>query len=207
MALQHQRIAVAHLRCRLADGDRAGHVGGAVQVLGAGVHQQQRAGLGLAHQPPGRAVVHDGAVGAGAGDGVERQVLERAGGLAEGLQFRHDLHLVRQADLGLGGQPVQEAGQRSAVAAVRLPGAFDLRLVLAGLGQGAGVERAHRRGAGLAQHIGVPGRGLAWVDKHPLTLQLAERAGQLIGRLQPHLVAQPGRELGGHLGRIQEQPG
>ncbi len=38
-------------------------------------------------QPLGRPVVDDGAVGGRAGDGVEREVLQRAGGLAEALQL------------------------------------------------------------------------------------------------------------------------
>src|SRR5271165_4042746 len=39
MALQHAREAVAHLRRWLADRNRARHVGGAVEILGAGIEQ------------------------------------------------------------------------------------------------------------------------------------------------------------------------
>ena len=41
MALQHAREALAHLRRRLADRDRAGDVGRAVQILGAGIDQDR----------------------------------------------------------------------------------------------------------------------------------------------------------------------
>ncbi len=55
VALQHQGEALAHLGGRLADGDRAGDVGRAVQVLGAGIDQQQRAGLQLLRPAAGSA--------------------------------------------------------------------------------------------------------------------------------------------------------
>ena len=77
---------------RRADGDGAGDVGGAVAILRAGIDQVER----VRRDPPRglrrHAVVDDGAVRAGAGDGVEGDVDElRAvarGGLgAEGLQL------------------------------------------------------------------------------------------------------------------------
>ncbi len=206
MAFQHQGVALAHLRRRLADGDGAGDVGGAVQVLGPGIDQQQAARLGLADLRAGRPVVDDGAVGAGAGDGVERQVLQRPGGFAQALQLGDDLHLVRQARLGVGGQPVQEAGQGHAVALVRAPGPFDLDLVLAGLGQGAGIGRAHDRGAGAVQDIQVPGRRRRRIDGDPLALQRLQRVRQRLGTVQAHLIAEPRRQIGRHLVRVQEQP-
>ena len=52
-----------HLARRLADGDRARDVGGAVEILGARVDQKQLARLELAVGRRGDAVVDDGAVG------------------------------------------------------------------------------------------------------------------------------------------------
>ena len=46
--LQHQREALAHLARRLADGDGARDVGGAVEVLGAAVDEKQLARRELA---------------------------------------------------------------------------------------------------------------------------------------------------------------
>ena len=76
-ALQHQREALAHLLGRLADRHGAGDVGGAVLILRAGIEQEQLALRELAVGGARHAVVHDGAVRAGAGDGVEGDVAQR----------------------------------------------------------------------------------------------------------------------------------
>ena len=78
------RIAVGRHR---ADGDGAGDVGGAVGVLRAAVDEQELARRDLAVRGLGDPVVHDGAVRAGAGDGVEGDVAQRAGGGAERLEL------------------------------------------------------------------------------------------------------------------------
>jgi hypothetical protein len=62
------------------------------------------------------AVVHDRAVGAGAGNGVEAQVLEQTRILAERLQPGGGRKLVELAAGCLDRQPAQEAGHRGAVA-------------------------------------------------------------------------------------------
>ena len=112
VALQHQGEALAHLRRRLADGDGAGDVGGAVQVLGAGVDQQQRAALERAW--PGAW---------SGGSGRWRRWTPAPAMVSKDRSFsapvasrkpssrRHHLQLVGQARSGLGGHPVQEAGQ------------------------------------------------------------------------------------------------
>src|SRR3546814_19872861 len=68
-----------HLGARLADSNRAGHIGGAVGILAAGIQQEQ---LALAERAVARCahpVVHDGAVGPRAGDGVEGEIAQLAG--------------------------------------------------------------------------------------------------------------------------------
>ena len=62
VALQHQGEAFGHLPAGLADGDGAGDVGGAVQILAAGIHQQKGAGFRALVQALGGPVVDDGAV-------------------------------------------------------------------------------------------------------------------------------------------------
>ena len=71
MAAQHPGEAVAHFFRRLADRDGAGDVGRAVLILRAGIDQQQIARRDPAVGLAGDAVVHDGAVRPGAGDGRE----------------------------------------------------------------------------------------------------------------------------------------
>ena len=73
-ALEHQRVALAHLVGRLADRHGAGDVGRAVLILGAGIEQEQ-ARLSLSGRLVARrhAVMHDRAVRAGAGDRVEKE--------------------------------------------------------------------------------------------------------------------------------------
>ena len=177
VAAQHAREAVAHLVGRRADGDGAGDVGGAVQILAAAVDEQQRALFDAANLVADRLVVRQGAVGAGPGDGIERQVLQGAGGLAEGLQLFGDLALVGEGLLRRGVDPVQEAGQGRAVADVGLTAALDLDVVLLGARQGAGVHAANDAGARRFQPVEIPGRGHRRVDQHLLPRQGVQRGG------------------------------
>ena len=132
-------------------------------------------------------------------------VLERSGRLAEGLQLADDLDFVGQALLSLGRQPMQEAGQRRPVAAVSLAGAFDLHGVLAGPWQGAGIGRGQGLGLAVLQGLEIPGRRSGGVGQHGLALEAGQGRRQVVRALQPHLVAEPGRQIGGHLDRIEEQ--
>src|SRR5216684_2064926 len=76
VALEHAGEAVAHLRRRLADRHRARDVGGAVEILRAGIDEIERARLEPALALGRGAVMHDGAVGPGAGDGGKAQIAE-----------------------------------------------------------------------------------------------------------------------------------
>ena len=71
VAAQHPGEAVPVLGLGRTDRDRAGHVGGAVQVLPARIDEVEGAGLQRAIALFRRSVVDDSAVGAGARDGVE----------------------------------------------------------------------------------------------------------------------------------------
>src|SRR3546814_757909 len=137
--LQHQREAPPHLGARLADSNRAGHIGGAVGILAAGIQQEQ---LALAERAVARCahpVVHDGAVGPRAGDGVEGEIAQLAGLLAEGRETLGGLDLgerILAAALRSGlVEPMQEAAEGGAVAAVGAAHAIKFGGVLAGLGR------------------------------------------------------------------------
>ena len=110
MPLEHQRKALAHLVRRLADGDRARDVGGAVEILRAAVDEEQLARPQLAVGRLADAIVDDGAVGAAAGDGVERNLAQLIGGPAEAFQAPHRLDLVERAGGGGAVEPGKEPG-------------------------------------------------------------------------------------------------
>src|SRR5262249_998100 len=88
MPLENQRETLAHVLAhvfvnflaqtgiRRADRDSTGDIGGAVLVLSTGIDQEQFAGGDPAVALAGDAVMHDGAVRPGAGDGRKRNVLE-----------------------------------------------------------------------------------------------------------------------------------
>lgn len=86
MPLQHQREAPLHFLRRRADGDGAGHVGRAVAILPAGIDQVETAALDRPVRLLLHAVMHHRAIRPGAGNGVEGQVLQQPGLLAERLQ-------------------------------------------------------------------------------------------------------------------------
>ena len=103
---------------------------------------------------------------------------------AQEHQLGDGLFLVGRIDLTLGGQPVQEAGQGGAVAAVRLARALELDAVLAGPRHRAGIHAAHDRRAGGGQGVEVPGGGLAGIDQHGLAGQVGQGGVQGVWRFQ-----------------------
>ena len=125
MALEHEREALAHLRRRLADGDRARDVGGAVEILRAAVDEEQLARAQLAVGRGVDAVVHDGAIGPAAGDRVEADLAELIRRAAEAFEPPHGLDLVDLAG-GLRVEPGEEADDRGAVPRLRRARALDL---------------------------------------------------------------------------------
>src|SRR3546814_18505662 len=90
-------------------------------------------------------VVHDGAVGPRAGDGVEGEIAQLAGLLAEGRETLGGLDLgerILAAALRSGlVEPMQEAAEGGAVAAVGAAHAIKFGGVLAGLGQRSDERR------------------------------------------------------------------
>ena len=90
-ALEHQREVALLRRRRRADRHHAGDVGGAAQVLAAGVDQQQAVAFDVGVRLLGGAVVHDRAVGVEAGDGAEARADEAGPARARGADVGVDI--------------------------------------------------------------------------------------------------------------------
>ncbi|GCC46735.1 hypothetical protein chiPu_0030840, partial [Chiloscyllium punctatum] len=180
MAAQHAGEAIAHLCGRAADRDGAGDVGGAVLILRAGIDQQEIAGHDAAVGLARHAIMHDGAVRPGAGDGRERDVLQRAGLAAERLQGLDGVDLGEVACGRLAVDPGKEARQRHGVALVRGAGAFDLGEVLDRLEQADRIVAAHRLAAGARDQAaqGVRRGRAVERDRGAALGKLAELRGQ-----------------------------
>ena len=119
------------------------------------------------------AVMHDGAVRPGAGDGRERNVLEQPGVAAETFQRLDRVDLGQLAARRLAVEPGEKARHRRAVAQLRGARAGDLGRVL---------HRLHRRDRiGAAQHLA------AVLGDEPRD---RFRAGR---RIEPHARAAPRR--------------
>ena len=151
--------------------------------------------------------MHDGAVRAGAGDGVEGQVAQQPGLCAEGLQPVGGCQLIHRALRRLARQPGQEARHRRPVAPVRLAAALQLHRVLAGLGQQAGIGGAcHFRPCRL-QLFQHRNRRCRRIDADPLARRPQRRQcrQESVGRGQRDLVAEVTARCLAQLGRIDEQ--
>ena len=208
VALQHQGEALAHLRRRLADGHGAGDVGGAVQVLGAGIDQQQRAGSVALVQP-----LRSG------GSGRWRRWRPAPAMVSKDRSFSAPVASRKPSSLATDLDLVGQAGL-----APRWPASAGSGSARRRRGRGRGgspsISTAFLQARGRAQGSAprtTSAPAPARVSKYQaedwagststrLALQLGQRAGQVVGRLQPHLVAEPGRQVGRHLGRIEEQP-
>ena len=148
VALEHPGETVALLGAGLALAaaeDGAGDVGGAVQILRAGIDEIDFAGLDLPLGSFVRVVVDDGAVRPRPGNGGKAQPLEKLILAAEGFEFRRGGNLIEIALRRFPGDPGQKAGQRRAVAHMGGNGAAKLDRVLAGLGQRARVAAGNNR--------------------------------------------------------------
>ncbi len=193
VTLEHPREAVAHLGAGLADRNGAGDVGGAVLVLAAGIDQEQLAGrdgaIGLARD----AVMHDRAVGAGAGDGGKGNVLEQAGVAAKAFERRDRIDLGELATRRLAIEPGEEARDRGTVADVRRARAGNLDLVLYRLHQRDRAGRPRDLAAVAGDQAGERIGGGGLIEQHG-SLVLAER-GQ--GRHEIGRLAHVGQALRG----------
>ena len=93
-------------------------------------------------------------------------------------------------------QPVQEPGQRRAVADVGPARALDLDGVLAGAGQGGGIgRRAPPRAPAASSASKYQADDCAGSTSTVLAGQVVQGGGKVLRRLQRHLVAEPGRQV------------
>ena len=144
MAAQHARKPIAHFIRRLADGDRARHVRGAVFILRAGVNQQQ-----IAHRDPvvgfaRDAIMHNGTVRAGSGDGRKRDILQRAGLAAETFQRFYGVDLGQRAVWRFAIDPCEKPSERYSVALVCVTCSGNLGRIFDSFEQSNGVGATYR---------------------------------------------------------------
>src|SRR3984885_8407517 len=125
MALEHEGEISAHVRTRRADGERARDVRRAVLILAAGIDEKKLARRNAPVAAAADAVMHDGAVRSGAGNGRKRNVLEQSGVAAKTFQ-RFDRIDLGQSTRRFAVEPGKKTRHRRAVAQLRRPRAFDL---------------------------------------------------------------------------------
>ena len=190
MALEHKREIPAHVGGRRADGERAGDIGGPVLVLAAGIDQEQFARRNAPVAPAADAVMHDGAIRPGAGDGGKRNILQKPGVAAKTLQR------LDRADLGQlprGASPSNQARKRVTAAPSRncaALGASDLGRILHRLHGRDRIAAAddfaavlgHGPGDGVGAHAGssLTAR-LRFAERGKIALEIA--VGAHIGEL------------------------
>ena len=120
--------------------------------------------------------MHDRPVRAGAGDGREGDVLERAGLAAEAFQRLDRVDFAQAAGRRLDVEPGEEARHGGAVAPVRGARAVDLGAVLHRLHQRDRIGAAHRLAAGVRDQPRQRVGGARLVEADRLALEAGEVA-------------------------------
>ena len=149
----------------------------------------------------------DGAVRAGAGNAVERQVAQLLILAAQRFEMIGGLELV---DVALGRflvDPVQEPGDGGAVAGLRGFLAGNLGRVLERLGKDGRIAQRQDLGARLVERIEDGGDRALGVDDDGLALELRERGLESIALVEPDAVAKMLAHLGPDLLAGDEQVG
>src|SRR5262245_14001995 len=168
MPLEHQREALAHLARRLAYGDGACDIGRTLEILGARVHKIELSGAELAVRGGRYAIMHDGAIGTGARDRIEADVLKRLRLAADLLEPTRGSDLVERAP----GRPAVKPGEKPyngrPIALVRGARTLDLCGVLARLRQQARVCPPHDAGLAALELAKEPARGRSRIEPYAL---------------------------------------
>jgi hypothetical protein len=181
-ALQDAGEAGALFLGRCADGDGAGDVGRAVDILAARVDQEKLARAYLAVRAVGHAVVDDGAVRARAADRVEADVVERVRGAAEAFERLDDVDLGQLALRRLAVEPGEEFDHRRAVAQMGLGRGGEFDLVLARLSAGCRDPRPRRPRRPRPGGCGTR-RGGRWPCRRGRDLSARQRGFEGFGRV------------------------
>ncbi len=196
VALEHQGEVVALLRRGLAQGDGAGDVGGAVEILAAGVDEQQSAGLQARRALDRGLIVNYGAMLLVAG--YHAKAVAAIHVILCALALQAAVHIELGHDLGGGHaalEPHHHARQRRAVALHGAARAGYLHIVFNGLQRHYG-----RGGIHLAAHYGLGQRvaHAVGVDEHHLALgALLKESLHIVVGAHAHVV---GLEVGAHFG-------
>ena len=143
MALQNTGEAVFHLGSGCAHRQRAGDVGGAVQILRARINQENAA-RNFAVGGLGYTVMRDGGIGAKTRNRGKRHIPELARIAPETLQRLDSGYFTLLAFGGICIKPAQEFGQRHRIAQVGLAGASQFAAVFGGFHQGNRIRAALR---------------------------------------------------------------
>ena len=225
-ALQHQCEALGHFGRRLADGDGAGDVGGAVRVLPARIDEIDRVPLDRPVAAAADTVVRHGGMGASRGNGIEAQILGTSLD-TERLQVLSCRNLGEPALSRFTVEPGKEAHHSHGIASVGPARTIDLGPRLARLGEqcrvfaaadiGAcrrqpveeplarlvGIEPdaglvAAECGEGLLQRVGFPELG----DGFQMPAHIAADLGRIHEQLR--LAARMGNGEGQHRGRVRQ---
>ncbi len=140
----------------------------------ARVDQHQFAGIEAAVGLGGHPIVDDGAIGPGAGNGVEAGI--DAGRLlaAKGLERGDDADFGQRPLGRLFIEPAQELGESHAVEPVRLAHAGQFGGILDGLGAEDRIALFNQPCTGFAQSVGDGGGRRLGIDEHRFS-RLAQR--------------------------------
>ncbi|MNC01705.1 hypothetical protein D3C75_490600 [compost metagenome] len=199
MALQHPGEHGLVLVGDFTDLDGTGDVGGAVQILGAGIHQVDAVLTEGARGAVGVTVVAHGGVGAERRYGVKARLdvvilLAAEGFQAIGQGALIHILIVTGGDKAI--QPGQEAGNGDAVAQMGALHARQLHGVLARLGQHGRILPCHQDGARLFHGELGPGVGGVGVGQHLLLIlaDALQHVTQLVdgvdGDILPHVTGE-----------------
>ena len=203
-ALQHAGEGRARLVPRIAQGDGAGDIGGAIHILPAAVHQQKLVRAQAAVGVFGHAVVDDGPMRTGPADGVETDVMQRVGGAAEPFQRADHVNFGQLALWCLCVQPAQEFHHRRPVAQMRLARGGNLGVGLAGFGQTAGIIAPGNGYAGRLQPLAQGNGRRAAVQPHGPGQDI-QGGKEGLGRAKGNLRAKMRQRCRIELCRVSEQ--
>ena len=183
--------------------DGAGDIGGAVEVLAAGIDQIDLVRPDRAVGFRGNAVVDDGAMLPRAGNGREAFAAEQGNRLPERQQLFGRTHFGGPGALFV--DPLQKAAHGDGVALVGVAHALLFHVVLAGFRQHAWVWPARNRCTGCPQLLGEPNGGTGRIDPHGFAGQARQRWRQRLPPGDRDAIAQPSQRRLGQFGRIHEQ--
>ena len=141
-----------HFEARVADGQCAGDVGGAILILRAAVDQQEAVGIQGAVAFLGNPVMDHGPVRAGTADCIKADVMQQIGGGAATLKLRYNVNLTQPGGIR-GVKPGKKPHHGGAITQMRCPAAIQFGARLAGFRQATGIQTAQNLSVTRRQRI------------------------------------------------------